>query len=134
VVGTVVNGGSASATITGTAPNQTLNLVLPQGPTGATGAAGATGATGATGPQGINGVGVPIGGTTGQVLKKASNTDYDVIWGPGGSGTSINKVTDIADVNSSVLNNGSLLIYNSSADRWDTSINLTAQNIEGGEF
>lgn len=36
-IGTVVNGGSAAATITGTAPSQTLNLTLPQGPTGATG-------------------------------------------------------------------------------------------------
>ena len=102
------------------------------GPTGATGATGATGSTGATGATGAHGL--PTGGTTGQVLKKASNEDYDVAWGPGGGGTSINKVTDISDVNSSVLNNGSLLIYNSGADRWDTSINLTAQSIEGGEF
>lgn len=36
-IGTVVNGGSAAATITGTAPNQTLNLVLPQGPPGPAG-------------------------------------------------------------------------------------------------
>lgn len=33
-VGSVAAGPSASATITGTAPSQTLNLVLPQGPTG----------------------------------------------------------------------------------------------------
>lgn len=58
----------------------------PQGPKGDkgdkgdTGAAGATGATGATGPQGPAGVGVPTGGTTGQVLKKASGTDYDTEW------------------------------------------------------
>ena len=37
-IGTVTGGGSASATITGTAPSQTLNLVLPTGATGATGA------------------------------------------------------------------------------------------------
>ena len=36
-IGTVT-GGSAAATITGTSPNQTLNLVLPTGATGATGA------------------------------------------------------------------------------------------------
>lgn len=46
----------------------------PTGATGATGAAGATGATGATGP------GVASGGTTGQVLKKNSATNYDTAW------------------------------------------------------
>lgn len=49
---------------------------------------GPTGATGATGPAGA---GVAAGGTTGQVLAKASNTDYDTQWvaesGGGGSGT-----------------------------------------------
>ena len=49
----------------------------PQGPTGAT---GATGATGPQGPQGPTGAGVPQGGTTGQVLAKISNTDYDTEW------------------------------------------------------
>lgn len=46
-------------------------LAGPQGPTGATGAAGADGAAG---------VGVNAGGTTGQVLTKASGTDYDTNW------------------------------------------------------
>ena len=49
-------------------------LAGPQGPTGATGPAGADGADGA------DGVGVDAGGTTGQVLAKASNTDYDTEW------------------------------------------------------
>lgn len=35
----------------------------------------------ATGPQGAPGQGIPSGGTTGQVLKKASSTDYDTEWG-----------------------------------------------------
>lgn len=35
----------------------------------------------ATGPQGPAGPGVPSGGTTGQVLVKKSNTDYDTEWG-----------------------------------------------------
>ena len=49
----------------------------PQGPTGST---GATGATGATGPIGATGPGVAAGGTTGQMLVKASGTDYDTAW------------------------------------------------------
>lgn len=50
------------------------------GATGETGPAGPTGPTGATGPAGADGVGVPAGGTTGQVLSKASGTDYDTEW------------------------------------------------------
>ena len=66
-------------------------LAGPQGPTGATGAVGPAGADGA------DGVGVDAGGTTGQVLAKASNTDYDTEWvdqtggggTPGGSDTQV---------------------------------------------
>lgn len=62
----------------------------PQGPTGATGPtgpAGPDGPTGPTGPQGPAGQGVPVGGTTNQVLAKASNTNYDTAWvTPSGGG------------------------------------------------
>jgi len=51
-IGTVLVG-TAAATITGSSPNQTLNLTLPQGPQGAQ---GATGTTGSQGPQGSTGV------------------------------------------------------------------------------
>jgi hypothetical protein len=56
-IGSVSTGVTASAYITGTVPNQVLNLVLPQGPTGPTGAVGATGPTGPAGPPG------PVGDT-----------------------------------------------------------------------
>lgn len=46
VIGTVSSGSTPSASITGTFPNQTLNLVLAQG---------ATGPAGPTGPQGPSG-------------------------------------------------------------------------------
>jgi hypothetical protein len=81
----------------------------PAGPTGATGGAGATGAqgpkgdTGNTGPQGpagangTNGVGVPAGGSTGQVLSKVSATDHHTQWvtpsGGGGAVDSVNGAT-----------------------------------------
>lgn len=51
-----------------------MNLTGPQGPTGST---GATGSMGASGPQGDPGPGLPSGGTTGQLIRKASGTDYD---------------------------------------------------------
>jgi len=35
---------------------------------------------GQTGPTGPAGIGTPAGGTTGQVLVKASNDDYDFVW------------------------------------------------------
>lgn len=58
------------------------------------GPTGATGATGAAGADGAAGVGVPAGGSTAQVLKKLSATDYDTYWAPddtggGGGGSSI---------------------------------------------
>lgn len=39
-----------------------------------------TGPQGATGPTGATGVGVPTGGTTGQILAKSSNTDFATQW------------------------------------------------------
>lgn len=68
-----------------------------QGEQGIQGIQGERGETGATGAQGAPGVGVPTGGTTGQVLKKVSNTDYDTEWADesgGGSGSTV-SVTQI---------------------------------------
>lgn len=73
-----------------------------QGPKGDTGAQGPQGIQGPTGPAGADGVGVPSGGTTGQVLSKASGTDYDTEWttpDPGG-------VTDVQVNGSSVVQDG----------------------------
>ena len=46
------------------------------------------------GPQGATGQGVPVGGTTGQVLRKASGTNYDTEWAAAGSGSG--SVTSVA--------------------------------------
>ena len=57
-VGTVTTlspGASATATITGTSPNQTVSFGIPQGATGATGATGAQGIQGIQGIQGVPG-------------------------------------------------------------------------------
>lgn len=61
-----------------------------QGVPGPQGPAGADGQDGQKGDKGDPGVGVPAGGTIGQVLTKKSNTDYDTEWTDqtgGGSGT-----------------------------------------------
>lgn len=52
----------------------------PQGPKGDTGDTGPQGPTGATGATGPAGPGVASGGSAGQVLAKASATDYDTEW------------------------------------------------------
>ena len=64
----------------------------PAGPPGADGADGANGTNGADGADGADGVGVPAGGTAGQVLAKIDGTDYNTEWvdqtGGGGGGNS----------------------------------------------
>ena len=64
-------GSSASVTNSGTSGAAVFDFTIPRGDVGAT---GATGATGAVGP------GVAVGGTTGQLLTKASGTNYDTTW------------------------------------------------------
>ena len=58
---------------------------------------GDPGATGPAGAPGSNGIGVPTGGTTGQVLTKNSATDYDTSWQTvsGGGGVSDGDKGDI---------------------------------------
>src|SRR6476646_1664261 len=67
-------------------------------------AAGAIGLTGATGPAGSNGVGVPTGGTTNQVLAKTSNTDYATAWVNAASGSGSVTNVSSADSNATVTN------------------------------
>lgn len=97
--------------VAGTTPWTDLVLLTDiTGPTGATGATGPTGptgptgATGATGPAGADGVGVPTGGTTGQVLAKASATNYDTYWT-----TVVSSGGDV--VGPSSANGGNLVLF-----------------------
>jgi hypothetical protein len=53
-------------------------------------------------------------------------------------GAGINTVADIPDVNTTAggaaLNDGALLIYNASSERWDTIKNLRSDEMDGGFF
>lgn len=49
------------------------------------------GPTGAAGANGTNGVGVPTGGASGQVLAKASNNNYDTEWISGVTGSFVSQ-------------------------------------------
>lgn len=51
-----------------------------------------------TGQAGAAGVGVPSGGTTGQVLKKASNTNYDTEWADESGGGGGDTVIDLGSL------------------------------------
>lgn len=70
----------------------------PQGPKGDPGEAGAPG------------VGVPAGGAAGQVLAKASNTDYDTEWVTGGGGGGAEAFTDLTDAPSSYAGQGGKVV------------------------
>lgn len=88
------------------------------GPPGPQGEPGERGETGQTGPQGVPGtpgqdgapgVGVPSGGTAGQVLQKASGADYDTEWATpssGGAVTSVNGKTGAVTLNASDVGAG----------------------------
>lgn len=131
-MGTVTTGpagSSASATVTGTAPNQTLNLVIPKGDKGDTGTAATitVGTVTALSPGsnptvqnvgtsgaavfnfGIpNAVGVPTGGTTGQIIKKtASATEW-----------ATNDLDGLSDVTIASPSNGQALTYDSATSSW----------------
>jgi hypothetical protein len=67
----------------------------------------------AAGPAGANGVGVPIGGTTGQVLKKFTNTNYDTYWAADASGLTsvgLSMPSAFAVSNSPLTSNGTLAV------------------------
>lgn len=71
------DGVSPTATVTQTSTGATISITDAEGTTTAN---ITNGQDGATGPAGADGVGVPAGGTAGQVLSKASGTDYDTEW------------------------------------------------------
>ena len=82
----------------------------PQGETGATGPQGPQGETGATGPQGPAGPGVMSGGLAGQILAKASGTDYDTHWINAPEGTDLSAISDEYDA-TATYNTGDYCIY-----------------------
>lgn len=73
----------------------------PEGPQGPQGDPGEPGPAGEAGAKGDPGEGVPAGGSTGQVLKKKSSTDYDTEWADesgGGGGLPTIQTTVLEDV------------------------------------
>jgi hypothetical protein len=93
-----------------------------QGIQGDTGAQGIQGIQGETGATGATGVGLVAGGTTGQVLSKASATDYDTVWiDAGGGGGGASALNDLTDVSLLSVVDGDLLRYNGTASEWQNT-------------
>ena len=69
------------------------------------------------GEDGTAGVGVPAGGTTGQVLKKIDGTDYNTQWADE-SGGGASALNDLTDVNAPSPSDGQVLKYDSGTSKW----------------
>ena len=167
---TLSPGSSATVTNSGTDTDPILNFGIPQGAAGQDGADGVspevtiatiTGGHTVTitdadhpsgqsfnvmdGQDGSAGVGVPSGGTTGQVLKKKSGTDYDTEWqnesgGSGGhtilnsSGTSMTQRTNLQFSGMSVSDdsaNDKTVVTPLTPDYVDAQYNNTTQYSKG---
>ena len=46
----------------------------------------------------------------------------------------VESMSNIADVDTSVKVNGSVLVYKTTTNKWTSTTTLDAQNMEGGEF
>ena len=101
-------GTNASVNNSGDETNVVLNFTIPRGNTGPQGPTGKQGPAGAPGPAGP---GVTTGGTTGQVLAKKSNANYDTEWIDNSSGSTVSvevgkTTTGEPGTNASVNNSG----------------------------
>lgn len=46
----------------------------------------------------------------------------------------VESMSDIANVDTTTLNNGAVLVYKTITNKWTSTTTLDAQNMEGGEF
>jgi hypothetical protein len=118
-VGTVTTGNagsSASVTITGTSPTQTINFTIPRGDTGATGATGSTGPQGDQGPQGETG---PQGATGPQ------GTGVNIL-GSYSSLSALQSAHPTGSAGDAYLVNGDLYVWSTNTSSW-----LDVGNIQG---
>ena len=115
----------------------------PQGEQGPMGPQGETGETGPAGPQGIQGIqgeqgeqgiqgetgpkgdkgdpgeGIPTGGSEGQVLKKASDANYDTEWGEAASPLTFDEDDFSVSANNEVKLTPSQRIFYGTQAQWD---------------
>lgn len=46
----------------------------------------------------------------------------------------LESLSDVGNVDTTTLGNGSVLVYKTSTNKWTSTTTLDAQNMEGGEF
>lgn len=46
----------------------------------------------------------------------------------------LESISDIGNVDTTTLNNGAILVYKTTTNKWTSTTSLDAQNMEGGEF
>ena len=92
-IGSVTKGDDASATITGDAPNQTLNLVLPKGDQGPQGNPGPKGDQGSTGPANTLSIGSVVKGdnASASITGEAPNQTLNLVLPKGDQGAKGDK-------------------------------------------
>ncbi len=85
------------------------------------------------------GVGVPTGGTTGQVLKKLSNTNYDTYWALDGGGVPYSGATGDVNLGEYGLTAGQLTLDTTptgtavvGTTRWNDAIGSSETTLKGG--
>ena len=96
--------------------------------------------TNSPGQQGPAGVGVPVGGTTGQVLSKASATNYDTVWvNASGGGVPYSGATGNVNLGEYELKAGQLTLDVSptgtaavGTTRWNDTTGVSETTLKGG--
>lgn len=92
------------------------------------GARGPAGADGAQGEDGQPGVGVPAGGTEGQIIVKQSATDYDTAWS---DNYATNVELYVKNSTAGAMTKGQV-VYVSGADGTNPTVTLAQATSEGG--
>jgi len=111
-------------------------LKVTQSGTGATAGRRFSVTVGRNGPQGEPGLGVPTGGTSGQVLAKNSATNYDTAWitntgGGGGSGTASNLDYQGTVVGTPARLDGTRLVLPGTVGNYASTPSTTALQLTG---
>jgi len=101
-------------------------IITSSGYQGIQGPPGAQGAQGIQGLQGIQG----IQGEAGPQGLQGPQGPQGIQGVPGPAAT----ISTASDVDVSTLQNGSLLVYKQETSKWTSSINLTEQYLNAGEF
>lgn len=117
------------------------DFVVRNGLQGATGAKGDPGPEGPAGPKGDPGEGIATGGTPGQVLVKASDTDFDTEWSDelsnirvAADGTTYHSAGDAVREQVSDLKSAINLIESNEAVPVNYNLELGGINSSGSEF